>query len=95
MRDFAEIGHAADKIVYSRTLEAVSTRRTRLERRFDPDAIRKLKQDSEADMTVAGPELAGTPSAPARWMSATSSSRRWWSGPASAAFPTACGSTSS
>lgn len=59
MRDFAEIWRAADKIVYSRTLEAVSTRRTRLERRFDPEAIRELKQDAGADLTVAGPELAG------------------------------------
>lgn len=59
MRDFAEIWRAADKIVYSRTLEAVSTRRTRLEHRFDPDAIRELKQDAKADLTVAGPELAG------------------------------------
>jgi dihydrofolate reductase len=59
MRGFAEIWRAADKVVYSSTLDAVSTSRTRLERRFDPDAIRKLKRDTDADMTVAGPELAG------------------------------------
>jgi dihydrofolate reductase len=59
MRDFAAIWRAADKIVYSTTLEAVSTRSTRLERRFDPDAIRELKATAKADITVAGPELAG------------------------------------
>ena len=58
-RGFAEIWRAADKVVYSTTLEAVSTRRTRLERRFDPDAIRELKREVEDDMAVAGPELAG------------------------------------
>ena len=59
MRAFAEIWRAADKIVYSRTLETISTRRTRLERRFDPDAVRGLKQDARTDIAVAGPELAG------------------------------------
>jgi dihydrofolate reductase len=58
-RDFAEIWCAADKIVFSRTLETVSTRSTRLERRFDPEAVRALKQDAEADVAVAGPHLAG------------------------------------
>jgi dihydrofolate reductase len=58
MGDFAEIWRAADKIVFSRTLETVSTRSTRLEREFDPDAIRALKQAAEADVSVAGPELA-------------------------------------
>jgi dihydrofolate reductase len=58
MRDFAEIWQAADKIVYSRTLEAVSSRRTRLERDFDPDAIRRLKADASHDITVGGPTLA-------------------------------------
>jgi dihydrofolate reductase len=58
MRDFAQIWRAAEKVVYSSTLGAVSTRRTRLERRFDPDAVRRLKQEADADMTVAGPELA-------------------------------------
>jgi dihydrofolate reductase len=59
MRDFAEIWRAADKLVYSTTLEAVSTRRTRLERRFDPAAIRTLKTEAGADLAVGGPELAG------------------------------------
>ncbi len=43
LRDFAEIWQAADKIVYSRTLEAVSTTRTRIERDFDPEAVRQMK----------------------------------------------------
>ena len=46
MRDFAAIWQAADKIVYSRTLETVSSARTRIERDFDPEAVRQLKGDS-------------------------------------------------
>ena len=57
--DFAEIWQAADKIVYSRTLEAVSSARTRIEREFDRDAVRRLKQSSVADIAVGGAELAG------------------------------------
>jgi dihydrofolate reductase len=57
MRDFAEIWQAADKIVYSRTLEAVSTRKTRIERAFDPEAIRRLKEAAEQDITIGGPDL--------------------------------------
>jgi dihydrofolate reductase len=58
LRDYAEMWQAADKIVYSRTLAAVSTRRTRLERTFDPEAIRQLKQAAEQDILIGGPELA-------------------------------------
>lgn len=57
-RDYAEIWQAAHKIVYSRTLAAVSTRKTRLERTFDPEAIRQLKATVEEDITIGGPELA-------------------------------------
>jgi dihydrofolate reductase len=57
-RDFAEIWQAADKIVYSRTLESVSTRKTQLERSLDPDAIRQLKGAVEQDILVGGAELA-------------------------------------
>lgn len=57
-RDFAEIWQAADKIVYSRTLEAVSTARTRIEREFDPEAVRQLKAVAGRDLTVGGPALA-------------------------------------
>ena len=59
MLDFARIWQAADKIVYSRSLPAVSTARTWLERRFDPDAVRQLKAQADRDLTVGGPELAG------------------------------------
>jgi dihydrofolate reductase len=58
MRDFTEIWRGADKIVYSRTLETVSSKRTRIEREFDPDAVRRLKDESERDLSVSGPELA-------------------------------------
>ena len=57
-RDFAEIWQAADKIVYSRTLEAVSTRKTRIERTFDPEAIRRLKETAKQDIAIGGPDLA-------------------------------------
>ena len=58
MREFAEIWRSADKIIYSRTLDAVTTRRTRLEREFDPDAILRLKESAERDIEVGGPSLA-------------------------------------
>jgi dihydrofolate reductase len=57
-RDFAEVWQAADKIVYSRTLEAVSTRKTQIERNFNPEAIRRLKEAVEQDILIGGPELA-------------------------------------
>ena len=58
-RDFAEIWRAAEKIVYSRTLQTVSSARTRIEREFEPDAIRRLIETSGADLTVGGAGLAG------------------------------------
>jgi dihydrofolate reductase len=57
--DYAGIWQAAEKIVYSRTLQTVTSARTQIEREFDPDAVRRLKQSSEADITVGGTELAG------------------------------------
>jgi dihydrofolate reductase len=57
-RDFAEIWQAADKFVYSRTLEAASTRKTQIKRNFDPEAIRQLKETVEQDILIGGPELA-------------------------------------
>jgi dihydrofolate reductase len=56
--DYAEIWQAANKIVYSRTLEKVSTRKTTLERTFDPQAIRYLKAAAAQDITIGGAELA-------------------------------------
>ncbi len=58
-RDFAEIWRAAEKIMYSRTLESVAAARTRIEREFDPEAIRELKRSAVTDISVGGPELAG------------------------------------
>ena len=58
LRDFAEIWQAADKIVYSKTLEAVPTARTRIERDFDPEAVRQMKALAGRDLMVGGPELA-------------------------------------
>jgi dihydrofolate reductase len=58
MQDFAAIWQAADKIVYSRTLEAVSSARTRIERDFDPEAVRQMKASADRDITVGGPHLA-------------------------------------
>jgi dihydrofolate reductase len=58
-RDFAQIWRAAEKIVYSRNLKTVSSARTRIEHDFDPDAVRRLKETSKADITIGGPELAG------------------------------------
>ena len=57
--DYAEIWRAAEKVVYSRTLQTVSSARTRIEREFDPDAVRRLKEASEPDISVGGAELAG------------------------------------
>lgn len=59
MRDFAEIWRAAEKVVYSRTLETPSSARTRIERDLDTEAVRRLKQSAGSDITVGGAELAG------------------------------------
>jgi dihydrofolate reductase len=58
MRYFAQTWQAADKIVYSKTLRAVSTARTQMERDFDPEAVRQMKVSAGRDMVVGGPELA-------------------------------------
>ena len=58
MRDFAELWRAADKVVYSTTLEAESSARTRIERDFDPDAVARMKASAEQDISVGGPNLA-------------------------------------
>ena len=58
MSDFAQIWRAAEKIVYSKTLERASTERTRIERDFDPEAVRRLKALAKSDLAVGGPELA-------------------------------------
>ena len=57
-KDFAEIWRAANKIVYSKTLETVSSARTRIERDFEPETVRQMLASAGADMSVGGPELA-------------------------------------
>jgi dihydrofolate reductase len=56
--EYAQIWRALDKVVYSRTLDAVSTDRTRLEREFDPGAVARMKDTAEGDLSIAGPDLA-------------------------------------
>ena len=58
VQDFAEIWQAADKVVYSKTLETATSARTRIERDFEPESVRQLKARAERDITVGGPELA-------------------------------------
>jgi dihydrofolate reductase len=57
MRDYTEIWQAADKIVYSKTLASAASERTRIERDFDPDAVRQLKAAADRDISVGGPTL--------------------------------------
>jgi dihydrofolate reductase len=56
--DYARIWQAANKIVYSTSLAAPSSERTRIEREFDPVAVRALKSSADLDLTVGGPKLA-------------------------------------
>ena len=58
IRDYAEIWQAADKVVFSKTLEMVATARTRLEREFDPEAVRQMKAQAKRDIGIGGPHLA-------------------------------------
>lgn len=58
MRDFAKIWQAADKVVYSTSLHTVSSARSRLERDFNPESVRRMKAAAGRDITVGGPTLA-------------------------------------
>ena len=58
VREYADIWRAADKVVFSSTLETVSTARTTLERQFDPDAVRRLKEASSSDLSIGGATIA-------------------------------------
>ncbi len=60
MRDYGRVWRNSDKVVYSSTLAGVETPRTRLERRFDPDAVRALVAASETDVSVGGSTLAAS-----------------------------------
>jgi len=59
MADYTRIWQAAEKIIYSTTLEVPSSERTRIERSFDPEAVRQLKATAARDISVGGPDLAG------------------------------------
>jgi dihydrofolate reductase len=58
MRDYADIWRAADKVVYSRTLDEPSSERTRIEREFAPEAVRAMKESARVDISIGGPGLA-------------------------------------
>ena len=58
-QDYATVWQSADKIVYSRTLASVSSGRTRIEREFNTDSVRRLKAMAERDITIGGADLAG------------------------------------
>ena len=58
VQDFAQIWQTADKVVYSTTLETVSSARTRIERSFEPGSVRRMKATAERDISVGGPDLA-------------------------------------
>jgi dihydrofolate reductase len=57
-RDYTSIWQAADKIVYSTTIETVSSTRTRIERKFDAEAVRQMKAQAALDISIGGPDLA-------------------------------------
>jgi dihydrofolate reductase len=59
IEDYAQIWRAADKVVYSRSLDSTASARTRIEREFDADAVRRLKESEDGDVSVGGAELAG------------------------------------
>jgi dihydrofolate reductase len=59
LRDFTQMWGAAEKVVYSRTLDSVSSARTRIEPSFDAEAVRRLKVTTSRDLTVGGADLAG------------------------------------
>ncbi|MDC5696049.1 dihydrofolate reductase family protein [Intrasporangium calvum] len=58
VREYAEIWRDADKVVYSSSLTDVTTARTRIERQFEPEAVRRLKEDSDADLSIGGAAIA-------------------------------------
>ena len=93
-REFAEIWQAADKVVYSRTLKAASTTRTRIERDFDPQAVRQLRRPPSVISPWAVPPSAPMRSRPGWWTSTTCSSGPSCWAAASTSSPTGSGSSS-
>ena len=60
INDYAELWRSTDKVVHSSTLQEVSSPRTRIERTFDPEAVRRMKAEATADLSVGGPHLAAS-----------------------------------
>ena len=58
VRDFAQVWQAADKVVYSTTLDSVASARTRIEPAFNPDAVRAMTAAADRDLSIGGPHLA-------------------------------------
>ncbi|MEE1622301.1 dihydrofolate reductase family protein [Zafaria sp. Z1313] len=58
VQNYAGTWAAAEKIVFSRTLDSVTSPRARIEREFDPDAVARLKESAEHDLSISGAELA-------------------------------------
>ncbi len=58
IQDYARIWQGADKVVYSSTLTVASTAKTRIERTFDPNAVRELKDATSTSISISGPTLA-------------------------------------
>jgi dihydrofolate reductase len=58
MQDFARIWQAADRVVSAWPLQEVASARTRIDRDFDPEAVRRMKAAAPADLVVGGPALA-------------------------------------
>ena len=69
--DFAAVWQAAEKVVYSRTLETVSSARTRIERDFVPDAVRQMKAEADRDISIGAPPSRARRSGPASSTSST------------------------
>ncbi len=94
VRDFARIWRSADKVVYSRTLPAVTSARTRLERDFDPDAVRRLVASARSGTSAsAGRTSRRARSRPGSSTTCTCSGARSWSAAARPRCPTGSGST--
>jgi dihydrofolate reductase len=89
-RDYATLWRDADKVVYSRTLPEVSTARTRLERTFDPESVRRLVAGSGRDVSVGGPTLAAHALRAGLVDEVRQFLHPWWSAAARRSCPTAC-----
>ena len=90
-REFARIWQAADKVVYSMTIKSTSTARTRIERDFDPQAVREMKASADRDLSVGGPGAAARAGSPTASVSTSSSRTNAASARASYSSATASG----